>query len=52
MLIVAWPLQAGDNSSVFYVRHEDEAAVVEHTIAKAGENQQLIALVLGAPVVP
>ena len=48
MLIVAWPLQAGDNSSVFYVRHEDEAAVVEHTIAQAGENQQLVALVLGA----
>lgn len=48
MLVVTWPLQAGDNNSGFYVRHENEAAVVEHTIAKAGENQQLVALVLGA----
>ena len=48
MLVVAWPLQAGDNNSGFYVRHENEAAVVEHTIAQAGENQQLVALVLGA----
>ncbi|MBR9794203.1 MAG: hypothetical protein GYB58_20910 [Gammaproteobacteria bacterium] len=48
MLVVAGPLLAGDDSSGFYQRYDNEAAVVEHTIAQAVENHQLVALVLGA----
>ena len=48
MLVVAWPLQAGDDTGVFYQRYDNEAAMVEHTITRASENQQLVALVLGA----
>ena len=48
MLVVAWPLHAGDDTGSFYQRYDNEAAMVEHTIAQAAENQQLVALVLGA----
>lgn len=48
ILVVAWPVQAGNDTGPFYQRFDDETEVVEHTIAQAGENQQLVALVLGA----
>tara|TARA_Y100001963_G_scaffold141168_1_gene209051 strand:- start:251 stop:973 length:723 start_codon:yes stop_codon:yes gene_type:complete len=48
LLVVTWPVLAGNDTSPFYQRYDDEATVVEHTLVQAGQNQQLVALVLGA----
>lgn len=48
LLVVCWPLMASENDDSFYLRFENEQQIVDDTLAQAKQNNQLVAVILGA----